>query len=124
MKILKLEPGKRPIVMEIDNSLESMQSVVEGTIQALFPFEDEVALICNDEGKLLQLTPNRALRMPETNQVYDIICGTCLLCGAPADSNCFTSLTQEQLERYMEYYKYPEIFLNIDGNMIVLKMKG
>lgn len=124
MKILKLEPGKRPMVMEIDNSLESMQSVVGGMIQAVYPFSDTVALICNEEGKLMGLPCNRTLRQETDDQIYDIICGTCFLCGAPTDSDSFLDLTQEQLDRYMEYYKEPETFLNIDGNMIVLKMKG
>ena len=124
MKILKLEPGKRPIVMEIDNSLESMQSVVGGMIQAVYPFSDTVALICNEEGKLMELPYNRTLRQETNDQIYDIIYGTCFLCGTPTDSDSFIDLTQEQLDRYMEYYKEPETFLNMDGKIIVLKMKG
>ena len=43
--------------------MESMQQLVGGLIQVLYPFRDaEVALICNDEGKLLGLPFNRALR--------------------------------------------------------------
>ena len=40
MKILKIEPGKSPVEMEIDGSLEFMQSVVGGMIH------EEVVLIC------------------------------------------------------------------------------
>lgn len=32
MKVLKIEPNKTPVEMEIDGSLESMQSVVGGMI--------------------------------------------------------------------------------------------
>ena len=76
MKILVVEPMKRPYVQEIDGSLESMQKLVGGTIQAVYPFpEDAVALICNDEGKLLNLPYNRFL-YDEQKQPYDVICGT------------------------------------------------
>lgn len=53
MKILQIEPGHTPEAKEIDSTLEAMQAVVGGLIQALFPFEDHVALVCNDEGKLI-----------------------------------------------------------------------
>ena len=56
MKVLKLEPGEHPKELEITDSLESMQSIVGGIIQAIYPFEDTVALICNEEGKLLGLS--------------------------------------------------------------------
>ena len=65
MRILLVEPGKKPVVREIDGSLKSMQELVGGTIQALYPFEEPVALICNDEGKLLGLplrAPNKTCK--------------------------------------------------------------
>ena len=52
MKILIIEPGKHPREAEIDGSLESMQKTVGGYLQAIYPFEDEVALVCDDESKL------------------------------------------------------------------------
>ena len=51
MRILVVEPERRPEVREIYGSLESMQKVVGGYIQALYPFNDSVALVVNDEGK-------------------------------------------------------------------------
>lgn len=95
MRILLVEPGKRPVLKEIDGSLKSMQEIVGGTIQALYPFEEPVALICNDEGKLLGLPLNRALR-DEEGRIYDIVAGTFFLCGAPEGSDRFESLTRQQ----------------------------
>lgn len=48
MRVLLVEPGKEPVLQEINGSLKSMQEIVGGTIQALYPFEEHVALICND----------------------------------------------------------------------------
>ena len=62
MRILIVEPERRPEVREIDGSLKSMQEIVGGLIQALFPFDEPLALVCNDEGRLLGLPANRGLR--------------------------------------------------------------
>ena len=63
MRILLVEPGKAPRPTEIGDGLESMQVVVGGSIQAVYPFEEPVALICNEEGKCLGLPLNRVLRL-------------------------------------------------------------
>lgn len=119
MKILQIEPSHVPVLTEIDGSLEAMQEVVGGLIQALFPFDDPVALIANEEGKLLGLPANRALR-DEAGKPYDILCGTFFLCGAPAGCNHFTSLTDEQIKKYQVLFQHPEMFLNMGGQIIVL----
>ena len=95
MQVVIVEPRKEPMVQNIGNDLKAMQEIVGGTIQAVYPFEEPIALICNEEGKLLGLPLNRALR-DETGAVYDIVAGTFFLCAAPADSEHFESLTEEQ----------------------------
>ena len=123
MRVLIIEPERRPEVREIDGSLKSMQGVVGGLIQALNPFDEPgLALVCNDEGKLLNLPANRGLR-DETGQIYDIVCGTFFICGAPADSDHFTSLTPEQIERYRERFYTPEMFWGMDGCIVCLPME-
>lgn len=79
-----MEPGREPREAEIAGSLEEIQALVGGLIQAVYLFEEPVALICNDEGKLRSLPLNRALRL-ENGQVYDVVAGTFFLCGAPPD---------------------------------------
>ena len=61
ISVLLVEPEKYPKVIEIDDSLESMQAVVGGSIEEYMPFEDEIAIICNEEGKLIGLPLNRAI---------------------------------------------------------------
>ena len=74
MQILVVEPQKSPVIMETGGRLKEMQKIVGGTIQAIYPFPEEVALICNDERKILGLPLNRGLR-DEHGNLYDIICG-------------------------------------------------
>lgn len=119
MKVLMIEPGKKPRKAEIDGSLEGMQKVVGGYIQAVYPFEDPVALICNEEGKLLELPFNRALR-DEDGDIYDIVSGTFFLCSAPPDSDSFEDLSDKLMEKYIQRFCYPEIFLKVNGVIICL----
>ena len=66
MKVLIVEPLKTPYEREIGNDLKSMQEVVGGYIEAIYPFEDEeIALICNEEGKLNGLPLNHVLKDEE-----------------------------------------------------------
>ena len=53
LSVLKIAPGQRPQQVEIDNDLKALQQAVGGSIDAVYPFADPVAIICNDEGKLM-----------------------------------------------------------------------
>ena len=119
MQVIVVEPKKKPTAQDIGSDLESMQKIVGGSIEAIYPFEEPVALICNEKGKLLNLPLNRALRDDEGN-VYDIISGTFFLCAAPPDSNHFAGLTDQQVKTYMERFAMPEMILNVDGALFVL----
>lgn len=92
---------KTPTVQEIDGSLESMQRIVGGDIEAVYPFDDPVAIVCNEEGKLLSLPMNRALT-DESGVPYDIVCGTFFVVGIGDED--FTSLTEQQIEKYKDKY--------------------
>ena len=123
MKVLIVEPEKAPRAMEIDGSLKSMQELVGGTIQAIYPFKEEIALVCNDDGKLLGLPLNRALRDSATGAIYEIIAGTFFLCGAPLDSDTFVSLTEEQLSAYATRFQFSEIFLRLNGQIVAVPVR-
>ena len=122
MRVLVVEPEHRPEVRDIDGSLKSMQEVVGGLIQALYIFDDPVALVCNDEAKLMELPANRGLR-DQNGQVYDIVCGTFFICGAPAECDHFTSLTPEQVERYRKRFRIPEMFWGMYGHIVCLPLE-
>ena len=119
MRILKIEPERKPERADIPDTLEAMQEVVDGYIQAAYPFEEPVALICNEEGKLNGLPLNRAL-WDEDGTLYDIISGTFFLCAAPPDAENFQSLSEEQLAYYEDRFHCPEMFLNVNGKLICL----
>ena len=101
--VLIVEPGKSPRVEEIPNTLESLQQIVGGYIQALYPFDDSVALIANEEGKLLGLPWNRPL-FDEDGQMYDILAGTFIVSGLTEDD--FGSLPEEQISTYQKLFQH------------------
>lgn len=103
MKVLVVEVGRQPMVKEIDGFLRSMQEIVGGYIQAIYPWMEEVALVCNEEGKINGLALNRPL-LDDRGQLVDIIAGAFFICGAPMDSESFQSLTDEQIERYSRLF--------------------
>jgi len=102
IRVLVVEPHKAPYTAEIPAGLAALQEKVEGLIQALYPFDDPVAVICNDEGKLLGLPWNRPL-FDENGDIYDIITGTFLVVGLTEDD--FGSLTDELIQKYTEVFR-------------------
>ena len=104
MKILFVEPGKEAQPAEIQGDLKEMQAIVGGRIQALYPWADPVALICNEEGKLLSLPLNREL------EDYDMIAGNFFICGVEGDG--FVSLSDPLMIKYQEKFRYPELIGN------------
>ena len=121
MRVLVVKPEQRPEEKEIDDSLKAMQKIVGGYIQPIH-LDDSVVLVCNEEGKLMNLPPNRGLR-DKNGQMYDIVFGTFFLCGAPADSDHFISLTPEQMERYQKRFHTPEMFWGMDGRIVCLPLE-
>lgn len=124
MKILVVEPNKIPYPKEITGSLESMQKIVDGLITAIYPFPEPIALVCHDEGKLLGLPLNRALREQSGGRILDIIAGTFFLCGCPENGDSFVSLTDEQVQRYSDLFHRPELFIQVEGEIIALSSSG
>lgn len=113
MNVLVVEPGFLPYEKEI-NGLRDMQKTVGGPIQAIYPFKEDVALVCNEEGINQQLEFNRAI--PERS--YGGVFGTFFVCGLGEEN--FTSLTPEQVRTYTERFKKAEILVTMLGNTPVI----
>ena len=111
MKVLRVRPKHYPEVIDIDCSLESLQKEVEGPIQTVYPWDDEVALICNEEGKLYDDCMeklNRTLDGPYGIPI-DIIVGTFLIVGLTEDD--FGELLPEFVEKYEKMFHQPRKFV-------------
>ena len=122
LTVLEIAPGQYPKQVEIDPDLKALQQAVGGNIGASYPFSDPVAIVYNDEGKLMGLPLNRALR-DEDGEIYDAIAGTFFICGALADSENFTSLTDEQVAYWLRRFAKPEFFVNVNGQIICVPVE-
>lgn len=117
MKVLVVEPMQEPYTKEIDTGLKSLQNEVGGNIQAVYPFEEDVAIICNEEGKINGLELNRAL-YDEDGKIYDIVAGTFLICGLNEDN--FGSLQDDLINKFSEQFKQPEQFFMMNGEITAI----
>ena len=119
MRVLVVEPYKEPYEKEIDPGLESLQHEVGGDIEVVYPFDDPVGIICNEEGKLEGLPLNRSLR-DEGGEIYDILAGTFIVAGLGEED--FESLSKKQMDKYKEHFKTPEQFISIGGEIFSIPM--
>lgn len=108
MNVLVVEPGLAPYEKEI-NGLTEMQATVGGLITAIYPFEDPVGVVCNDESILLGMEFNRS--MPGG---YGGVFGPFFVCGLGEDDFC--TLPPESVEKYRKYFYNAEILIGIQGN--------
>ena len=114
-----IEPEQKPQIREIDGSLEGLQSLVGGDIQAVYPYADPVAVICNEEGKLMGLPLNRALR-DDAGEIYDIVVGTFAVVGLTEDS--FGSLDSALAQKYAQLFEQPEQFAKLGDRIVAIPM--
>lgn len=115
MDVLIVEPEKSPRMASISGDLKSLQKVVGGCIEAIYPFDDPVALVCNDEGKLIGLPLNRHIKD------YDIIAGTFFVCGLGQEDFC--SLSPELAEKYRKIFKDPGMLMRIGSKIASFPIK-
>lgn len=115
MKGLIIFPGCKPKEIALGRDLKALQSAVEGYIEVVYPFDDPVAIVCNEEGKFNGSIPNRAL-YDEDGKLYDIVFGTFLIVGLGNEN--FDDLSDELAAKYKAYFARPEIFLKNEAGEI------
>ena len=115
MNVLMVEPGKAPYETQIGDDLQSMQALVGGHLEAVYPFEQPAALVCCESGKLDGLPFNRALRDAD-GDVYDIIVGNFFIVGLGQSD--FTDLPHELAEQFAEQFRQPEMFLRMCDKIV------
>ncbi len=115
MNVLLIEPGEYARVADIAPNLIALQQLVGGYIEVLFPFEDQVALVFNDEAHRKGMPLNRQINDQLT------IAGPFFICGVEEDS--FTSLSPEQTERFKREFECPELFIRMGRSVTSIAVK-
>jgi hypothetical protein len=101
LRVVGIEPGKSAYEAEISNSLRAFQQAVRGNIEMFCPFEDNAAIICNEEGKIDGLPFNRTVH-------GEPMVGNLVIVGDDGEGN-FCSLTDEQIQQYLAAFQSPEV---------------
>ena len=101
IRVLMVEPGKSPKPVELRRELSAMQEAVGGYIEVCYPYVDPVCLICNGEGKINGLEPNRSV-YGEDGELLDLVFGPFFICDCSGDD--FGSLSDTQIRKYSEIF--------------------
>ncbi len=119
MDVLLVKPGMYPQQVQIGCELEDLQKAVGGDIEAVYPFEEPVALLMNDEGKMIGAELNRALRDSD-GDIYDIVAGDFLVVGLGEEDFC--SLTPELTDKFSQVFHHPEMFVRMGRSIMALPL--
>jgi hypothetical protein len=115
IRVLLVEPSRVPRLVTVEHTLENLQKLVGGYIQAVYPWDDPVAVVCDDDGIANGKAPNRLL-MDEDGTPYDILKGTFFICGLGEEDFC--SISDEMAEKYMKRFYWPEMFFRTMDNTV------
>jgi len=107
LKAIVIKPSKYAQVKDINPTYSTFRTLVGGNIEMTYPFEDEyLAVISNEEAKLLDLAPNRAIRRDD-GTVVDIYCGT-MVVVALAPKSEYRDLTKREAKAVLQMWGSPE----------------
>ena len=121
IRVLLVEPGKQPRLVTVEHTLENLQALVGGYIEAVYPWDDPVGVICDEDGIANGKEPNRLLADEDGNP-YDVLKGTFFICGLGGEDFC--SISDEMAEKYAERFRWPEMFARtMDGHVLWMRLK-
>lgn len=106
MRIVLCRANEDAIITDVDNNYEVSSALVGGLIECIYPFDDNVVLVCNDEGKLNGMPFNRYLKH-DNGVPYEAIMGDFFIVGDNLDGD-FTDLTEAQAETYKKIFLHPD----------------
>ena len=115
--MLLVQPNAYPKKISVGMELEDLQAMVGGDIEVTYPFEDEVAIILNESGKINGLPLNRAI-YTEDGDMQEIYAGDFLVVGLTEDD--FGSLTSEQMQKFEEQFHQPQMFVRMGRSIMAI----
>lgn len=120
MEVLLVKPGQYAEMTTIEAGLSSMQEIVGGDIQAAYFFDEPVAVVCNEEGKMNGSELNRAVK-DDNGNIIDIVAGTFFVCGLGDED--FISLQPEYRKKFEKMFKKPEAFLKMGKGIMAIPVE-
>ena len=117
LNVLLVKPYELPVEITINNTLKDKQECVEGLIEYYSSsLYQDVIFICNEEGKINGMEPNRDVK-------HDIIFGPFLIVGDDPELGEDRSLTKEQIDKYKKIFD-KESIKETEAKIIGIKLSS
>lgn len=127
LKVILCRPNEYAEIVEIEDRLEAMQELVGGLIEPYDPFYSDadpryenVILVCNEESRLRQMKPSRAI-FDEDGRLLDVVQGPFFLCYSPIDSERFESIPPDLEEEFRKKFELPEQVFQTENDIQVVR---
>lgn len=118
IRVVMVRPGEIAEITEIGTGLANLQAAVDGMIEPYYGLNDpDCCIVCNDEGKLLGMEPNRVVR-DESGNIQEIICGPFFICDCSGPD--FDSLSEEKAQYYQKKFRLPERIFRLGNRFAAL----
>lgn len=112
IRVVTKKPNEKPEIVDFEDELNEYQRFVGGCIEC-YEVISGVNFVINEDGKFLRLMPN--IICPEFD---DFFVGNILAAGVDFEAGCFLSLTDEQVQKVIDYFNKYHIE---DGRKIVCR---
>ena len=103
IKVLLVEPFNKPKIITIENNYQAISEIICGDVDEYMPFEDDVVLLCNADGKRLSLSASHTVIYIETGKI-ELIYGSFILVGASEFDSEYHSLNDNLIDKYMDLF--------------------
>ena len=105
MKILVVEPNKKPYIKDIESSLEALEKIVGAPLGLIYHSLEDYSIVvaCDATNKIKAMPFNRSL-VDEEGKLCDVIQGTFCLVNTANKGKDMINLTDEQINEYKQKY--------------------
>ncbi len=110
--IVILEPGEKARTDQIEATTTSFENIIGGQFRFLEMPNQKAAFVIPQNEK--HRMPNRGIYNDE-KEMLRLLRGTVFICGYKDKRPC--SLTEEQIKKFSEQYRYPEKFFEVNGRI-------
>lgn len=112
MKIVYKAAGEPAEIRDIENTLKTMQELIEGFIENVI-YKPGIDMWCNEEHKFNGMRSNVVIR---NGCCDDVICGPIIFCGYDGEGECI-SLTDQQAEEIIKELNKDKYIANYEDDI-------
>lgn len=120
ISVIFVRPGEFAKLITIDSNVSELEKILGGSFKQMCPFDDDIAILINENEKFNKSPPNRALIID--HRINDILHGSFFVCGMGEENYC--SLSEKLIDKYLKMFYYPERFEIGENGIIRFTLKN